>query len=303
MKTKGIGSKNFKRQWPLYAMIAIPVILVVIYSYGPMFGIVMSFQKFEPTLGFFKSEWVGLANFERLMQLPDIWNVIGNTFFIAIMKIILGTVAAILTAILLNEITHRAFKRSVQTIIYAPYFLSWVILGGIFREMLSRDGLVNSMLANFGIESIPFLSDPAIFPWVIILTDLWQMTGFNAIVYLAAITNVNPTLYEAAAIDGAGRLKQTFKITIPCISTYIVLMVILNMGSVLNAGMDQILMLYSPIVYSTGDVIDTWVYRAGLKDAQYSLASTVGLLRSVVSFVLVSLSYFIAKKKAGYNVF
>lgn len=284
-------------------MMAVPAILVLIYSYGPMFGIVMSFQRFEPAMGFFKSEWVGLENFERLFKLPDILGIVRNTFFIATMKIFMGMVAAIFVAIMLNELTQKTFKRSVQTIIYAPYFLSWVILGGIFREFLSRDGLLNMLLGYVGIEPISFLGEAAIFPWVIIITDLWQMTGFNAIVYLAAITNISPTLYEAAAMDGAGRFKQVMKITVPGIMPYIILMVILNMGYVLNAGMDQILMLYSPSVYSTGDVIDTWVYRAGLKDAQYSLAAGVGLLRSVVSFVLVSISYIIAKKKFDYNVF
>lgn len=299
---KGL-SASFKRQIPLYLMMLPLFLLVLIYSYGPMFGLVMAFQDFEPTLGFFGSEWVGLDNFERLMQIPDIWGVVRNTFFIATMKILMGMICAIIVAILLNELGNKVYKRTVQTIIYAPYFLSWVILGGIFREFLARDGLFNLILSQVGIPSVNYLGEAAAFPWVIIITDLWQNTGFNAIVYLAAITNINPTLYEAAAIDGAGRFNQVMKITIPGIMPYIILMLILNMGYVLNAGLDQILMLYSPSVYSTGDVIDTWVYRAGLKDNQYSLAAAVGLLRSLVSFVLVSASYLIAKKKFGYNVF
>ena len=275
---KKTSSPLLKRQIPLFVMMALPAALVLVYSYGPMFGLVMAFQDFEPALGFFGSEWVGLYNFE-------------------------GMIASILVAILLNELQSRIFKRTVQTIIYAPYFLSWVILGGIFRELLSSDGLVNQFLGIFGVSAVNFLGDAGIFPWVVIVTDLWQMTGFNAIVYLAAITNIDPTLYEAAAIDGAGRFKQVLKITVPGIMSYVVLMLILNLGYVLNAGLDQILMLYSPSVYSTGDVIDTWVYRAGLRDTQYSLASAVGLLRSLVSFVLVSASYIIAKKKFDYNVF
>jgi putative aldouronate transport system permease protein len=284
-------------------MIALPALVLLIYYYGPMFGLVMAFQKFEPTLGFFRSRFVGLDNFERLFRLPDIWNVVGNTLYIAVMKIAVETVAAILTAILLNELSNKLFKRAVQTIIYAPYFLSWVILGGIFRDMLARDGIVNNLLSVIGMEPYSFLGEAATFPWVLILTETWQLTGFNAIVYLAAIININPNLYEAAAMDGAGRLKQTWHITIPGMSSYIVLMLILNMGYILNAGLDQILMLYSPIVYSTGDVIDTWVYRAGLQNAQYSLASAVGLLRSIVSFILVAGSYFISYKKFDYRVF
>lgn len=303
MKEKKKSYLGFRRQFPLYLMMLPPSLILLIYAYGPMFGLVMAFQDFEPTLGFFRSEWVGMANFERIMKMPDIASIIRNTFFIATMKIVLGMLAAILVAILLNELQNKYFKRTVQTIIYAPYFLSWVILGGIFREFLSGSGLLNSFLGLFGIDPVPFLSDPAIFPWVLIISDMWQLTGFNAIVYLAAITNIDPTLYEAAAMDGAGKLRQAFSITIPGILPYIVLMCVLNLGSVLNAGQDQILMLYSSSVYSTGDVIDTWVYRAGLQEGQYSLATAVGLFRSLVSLVLVSASYIIAKKKFDYNVF
>lgn len=300
---KKLKPADRKMQCPLYLMIALPALLLLIYSYGPMFGLVMAFQKFEPAKGFLHSEWAGLENFRRILMLPDIWQVVWNTFFIATMKIVLGMIAAILTALLLNELNNQKFKKGVQTIIYAPYFFSWVVLGGIFREMLSREGLVNQFLGLFGVPATAWLGDAEAFPWIIILLDVWQMTGFNAIVYLAAISNTNPTLYEAASIDGAGRFQQVLKITLPSIMSYIILMLVLNMGYVLSAGLDQILMLYSPAVYSTGDVIDTWVYRAGIKDAQYSLAAAVGLFRSVVSFVLVSVSYIIAKKKFNYDIF
>lgn len=293
----------FKKQWPFYVMLLVPALLLLVYSYGPMFGVVMSFQKFEPTLGFFRSKWVGLENFRRLAQMPDIPGVVWNTLYIATMKIVLGTVTAIIAAILLNEITNKHFKRSIQTVIYAPYFLSWVILGGVFRELLAQDGLVNMVIKSMGGTPFQFMSNAGAFPWVLILTDLWQMTGFNAIIYLAAISGISPTLYEAAAIDGASRIQQILKITIPGMASYIILMTVLNLGSVLNAGFDQILMMYSPVVYATGDVIDTWVYRAGLQSTQYSLASTVGLLRSVVSFALVAGSQYIARKKFDYNVF
>jgi putative aldouronate transport system permease protein len=268
-----------------------------------MFGLVMVFQRFEPARGFFRSAWIGLDNFKRVFAQPDLWQVIFNSFYIAIMKITLGTLAAIVTAILLNELSGTFFKRAVQTIIYAPYFLSWVILGGVFRELLSLDGLVNLGLGFLGKEPVNFLGTPAIFPGVLLATDLWQMTGFNAIIYLAAIMGIDPTLYEAAAIDGAGRWKQITKILIPGIMSYIILMAVLNMGYILNAGFEQILMLYSPSVYVTGDVIDTWVYRAGLRNAQYSLAATVGLLRSLVSFVLITFSYWLARKKWNYSIF
>jgi putative aldouronate transport system permease protein len=284
-------------------MIVFPALLLLVYSYGPMFGLVMVFQRFEPVRGFLGSAWIGLGNFTRVFAMPDLWQITFNSLYIAVMKIILGTIAAILTAILLNEINGTLFKRIIQTIIYAPYFLSWVILGGVFRELLSRDGLVNIFLGLFGSEPVNFLGTPVVFPWVLISTELWQMTGFNAIIYLAAIIGIDPALYEAAAMDGAGRLRQITKIMIPGIMSYIILMAVLNMGYILNAGFEQILMLYSPSVYSTGDVIDTWVYRAGLVNAQYSLSSAVGLLRSLVGFVLITFSYWLAKKKWNYSIF
>lgn len=294
---------KLRRELPLYLMLLPPLAVLLVYSYGPMFGIVMAFQKFEPVMGFFNSRWVGLKNFERLLTLPDIRGVVWNTFFIASIKIIIETVAAIVVAILLNEVCSRWFKRTVQTIIYFPYFLSWVILGGILRDILARDGIVNLLLQWVGIEPVLFLGIPKIFPWVLVITETWQITGFGTIVFLAAITNISTTLYEAASIDGAGRLKQTWHVTLPGMSSTIAVMVILSLGYILNAGFDQILMLYSPLVYSTGDVIDTWVYRAGLRDAQYSLAASVGLLRSIVGFLLIASSYYIAYKKANYRVF
>jgi putative aldouronate transport system permease protein len=293
----------FQRELPLYLMLIPPVILLLVYSYGPMFGLVMAFQKFEPVAGFFQSKWVGLANFFRVFSFPDIKNVIWNTFYISILKIVVETLAAIVVAICLNEVIQKWFKRTVQTIIYFPYFLSWVILGGVLRDILARDGVVNLLLQAVGIKPILFLGVAKIFPWVLVFTETWQITGFGTIVFLAAISSISPTLYEAAAIDGAGRLKQTWHITLPGMKGTIILMITMSMGYILNAGFDQILMLYSPLVYSTGDVIDTWVYRAGLQQAQYSLGAAVGLMRSGVSFLLVVASYYIAYKAADYRVF
>ncbi len=295
-------STRLKREIPLFLMLAIPLGLLLVYSYGPMFGLVMAFQKFEPLMGFLGSKWVGLANFRRVFSFPDVWQVVGNTFTIAILKIVIETVAAILAALLLNEVVSQRFKRTVQTIIYFPYFLSWVILGGVLKDILARDGVVNAMLGVFGVEPILFLGNPDTFPWVLVLTETWQITGFGTIVFLAAITGISPTLYEAACIDGAGRLRQTWHITLPGMATTIVLMIVLSMGYILNAGFDQILMLYSPMVYQTGDVIDTWVYRMGLQQAQYALASAVGLMRSIVSFLLVTISYFIAYRTTDYRI-
>jgi putative aldouronate transport system permease protein len=292
-----------RRSLPLYLMILPPALLALIYCYGPMFGLVMAFQKFEPAMGFLKSQWVGWTNFQRILSMPDIKEVVWNTFYISIWKIVVETLAAILVAILLNEVRSRHYKRLVQTTIYFPYFLSWVILGGILRDVMARDGLMNVVLGYLGFKPMVLLANVKLFPWTLVWTETWQQTGFGTIVFLAAISNINPSLYEAAAMDGAGRLKQTWFITLPGMSPTIILMVVLSMGYILNAGFEQILMLYSPVVYSTGDVIDTWVYRAGLRGAQYSLGAAVGLFRSVVSFVMVSLSYWIAYKVADYRIF
>jgi putative aldouronate transport system permease protein len=292
-----------RREIPLYLMILSPLLLLLVYNYGPMLGIIMAFQKFDPAFGFFKSPWVGFYYFQRMLILPDVKRVVTNTLYIASLKIVFDTVAAILVAILLNEIRRPAFKKTVQTIIYYPYFLSWVILGGIMRDFLATDGLVNKALSLFNVAPIRFLSEAILFPWILVTTEVWQITGFGTILFLASIAGISPTLYEAAALDGAGRIKQTWHITLPGMRTTIVVMLLLSLGSILNAGFDQILNLYSTSVYSTGDVIDTWVYRAGLQQAQYSLATAVGLFRSVVSFILIALGYYFAYKKADYRVF
>lgn len=292
-----------KEQWPLHLMILPAVILVFIYSYVPMFGLIMAFQNFDPSLGFFKSDWVGLDNFRYLFTIDDLKEVVWNTVFISIMKIVFETLAAIILALLLNEVKNIFFKRTVQTVIYFPHFLSWIILGGIFREILAYSGLVNNFLANFNIKPIMFLGDNRVFPFVIIATYVWQQAGFSMIIYLAAIQGINPKLYEAAQMDGAGRWAQTIHITLPGIRSIVILMATLNLGRILNAGFGQVYALYSPVVYKSGDIIDTWVYRMGLLNAQYSISTSVDLLKSIVSFLLISISYYLAYKFSDYKIF
>jgi len=294
---------SFKREFPMHLMLLPGVIFTLIFAYGPMFGVIMAFQKYVPAMGFLKSVWVGLDNFRYVLSIPDIYLVIRNTLSIAIMKIVFGTLATIITALLLNEVVSKRFRRSVQTIIYMPSFLSWVILGGILRDILSIDGVVNNALNRFGIAPILFLGNNTLFPFVLVLSDMWQNVGMGTIIYLAAIANINPTLYEAAIVDGANRWKQALYITLPGMKPIIILLLTLSLGGILNAGFEQILVLYNPVVYSSGDVIDTWVYRAGLVDAQYSLASAVGLFKSVVSLVLISTSYYLAHKYGDYRIF
>ncbi len=269
-----------------------------------MFGIVMAFQKFAPAKGFLGSAWVGLENFRYVFAMPNMGRVIFNTVFIAVMKIVANLVVPIAFSLLLNEIANRGFKRAVQTIIYFPHFLSWVILGGVLIDVLSpSSGIVNQFLKLLGVKSVYFLGDERWFPFTVVMTDIWKNFGYNTIVYIAALTAIDPTLYEAAEVDGASRWQQTFSITIPGILPIVSLMAVLSLGNVLNAGFEQIFNLYSPSVYRTGDIIDTLVYRIGLVEAQFSVAAAIGLFKSGIAFVLVVISNRLAYRYAGYRVF
>lgn len=295
---------KFKNEWPLHLMLLPGVILVFIFAYMPMFGVAMAFQNYNPGLGVLKSPWVGLENFTYVFNLPGFYDVLRNTIVIALLKIIGMIVVPVTFAILLNEVKSRVFKGSVQTMIYLPHFLSWVILAGILRDVLSpSEGIVNGILVELGIESIYFLADNFWFPIVLVLSEIWKEFGFSSIIYFAALTSLDPTLYEAAYIDGANRWKQTLHVTIPGIMPIIILMTVLSIGNVLNAGFEQIFNLYSPRVYESGDIIDTLVYRIGMIDAQYSVATAIGLFKSFVSLILLATGYKLADKLAGYKIF
>lgn len=296
--------KKLSREWPLHLMVLPGFVLVIIFSYIPMLGIVIAFQKFVPVKGIFHSRFIGWDNFTFAMELPDLAQVLWNTVFIALMKIIVGLIVPITIALLLNEVTKTFIKRGVQTLIYLPHFLSWVILGGILVDILSPStGIVNGFLGILGIKSIFFLGNNNWFPYVVVITDSWKEFGFSTIVYLAALTSINPSLYEAALIDGANRWKQTRHITLPGMLPIIVLLTTLSLGNVLNAGFDQIFNLYSPVVYESGDILDTIIYRMGLVDFQYGLATAVGLFKSIVSFIFISVSYWCAYRFANYRIF
>ncbi len=308
---KKVSNKQKKDTLMFHLMLLIPVIILFIYNILPIpAGILMAFQNFQPGKGFLKSGFAGLENFRKLWILPDTMPALRNTLIIAIWKIIGNLVIPVGFALMLNEVVAKPFKRIVQTITYLPYFLSWVMMAGILIKFLSPGsaaippGFLNTVLMKLGIISEPvyFLGTNATFRGTMVVSDIWKNFGYNTIVYLAALTGIDPTLYEAAAVDGAGRWKQTLHITIPRIAPFIALMTILSIGNVLNAGFDQIFNLYSPAVYESGDIIDTLVYRLGLVNKQYSLSAAVGLLKSAVSCFLVLLGYKIADKYAGYKV-
>lgn len=289
-----------------HAMLLPGVILLFIFSIVPMFGALIAFQNFKIGLGIWRSPWVGFENFQYLFQLHDSRRILANTLFLSIMKIIANLCIPLLFAILLNELRRRTFKRWVQTIVYLPHFLSWVILSSVITDLLQIKGPVNELLQVFGIKPIMFMISNSWFPAIVITSDVWKDFGFNAVIYLAALAGVNPSLYEAAEMDGASRVKQIWHVTLPSLRPTIVLLATLSLGSILNAGnagFDQILNLYNPLVYESGDIIDTYVYRAGILDGQYGLATAVGLLKSVIGFILIMTSYKLASRFANYRIF
>lgn len=304
--SKKYKKKNqMKRELPLHIMLLPGILFTFVFCYIPMAGMVIAFQKFIPAKGLFGDQkWIGLDNFTYLFNMPGAMSALRNTIVIAAFKIILGLVVPITVAILLNEVRSARFRKTVQTAIYLPYFLSWVVLGGVMIDILSpSQGILNQVLNFFGIESIFFLGSNKWFQPTIILTDVWKGFGFGTVVYLAAITGIDLSLYEAATMDGANRFQKMWHVTLPGIRMIVVLMCVLSLGNVLNAGFDQVLNLYSPQVYETGDIIDTFIYRIGLIDAQFGPATAMGVFKSVVSCFFISVSYYIAYKFFDYQIF
>jgi putative aldouronate transport system permease protein len=293
------------KNWPFHVMILPSLLFLIVFAYVPMAGIVMAFQNYKPWLGFTGSEWVGWDNFRYLFEREDSIQVIWNTLLIASLKIVFNLAAPFTFAIFLNEIRKQVFKRFVQTLVYLPHFLSWVILGGILIDILSTEGgFVNRILESwFGIGPIFFLGDGSWFRFTVILSDVWKEFGFGTIVFLAALSNINPSLYEAAEVDGASRWKQTLHITMPSMIPIAVVVGTLALGNILNAGFDQIFNLYNPLVYQHGDIIDTFVYRTAILNGEMGFGTAIGLFKSVISFVLILGSYKLADKWANYRIF
>jgi len=308
LKQSVISSKKYskwkiKQNWVLYAFLIPSAIILLVFAYLPMYGTIMAFQDFRPGLGFFRSDWVGLYWFNFLYEMPGFGRIISNTLVIALWKIILGQAVPIAFALLLNEIKLLSFKKLVQTFVYLPHFLSWVIVGGLFLDILSSDGIVNRTIVRLGFEPIPFLVSNDWFQFTLISTEIWKGFGWGAIIYLAALTGINLELYESAHIEGANRWQRMWYITLPGIRSTIVLLAALSIGGILNAGFEQILIMYNPAVYQSGDVIDTFIFRQGLTQMQFSLSAAVGLFRSVIAFFLILLSNKLAEKYANYRIF
>lgn len=289
--------KLFRNNYEMYLLLLPGLAFLLLFKYTPMYGIVIAFQDFNIFDGIKGSAWVGFDQFQKLFHSEEFMQVFRNTLLISFYKIVLLFPVPIVLALFLNEVASMAFKRTVQTIVYLPHFLSWVIIAGLFVNILSPSGgLVNQLVAAFGGKPVSFLIDNDWFRSVLVFTAGWKEAGWNAIIFIAAIAGIDQDQYEAARVDGAGRIKQMIHITLPGIAPTIVLMFILRIGSLLEAGTEQILTMYNPVVYETGDVIGTYVYRVGLGKMDYSFSTAVGLFNSVVGFLLIMSGNLISKK-------
>ena len=292
--------KDIKRDKWLYIFL-IPIMLYFfIFKYVPMFGTIMAFQDFKFSTGFFESKWVGLEHFKRLFTGNNFLIILRNTLLLNAGSVIFGFPIPIILAIFLNEVKSKGFKKITQRIMYLPHFKSWVVLGGILIDMLSPStGVINTIIKFFGGNPIYFMGKKEWWPAMFIISGIWQGAGWGTIVYLAAITGIDPELYEAARIDGAGKLKQIWYITLPCLKSTIVVRLILRMGSMMDIGFEQVYVLMNPAVRDVAEVISTYVYRVGIEGAQYSYTTAIGLFQSVISCILVFTTNKIARKING----
>ena len=296
--------KRYYRHRYLFALLAAALVWTIIFKYVPMYGVIVAFQKYRFWDGIWGSEWVGLHHFTRMFDgTTDFGRIFRNTVLISLYRLFWGFPAPIILALLLNEVRQRHFKRTVQTISYLPHFLSWVVLGGVIKSILSPStGVVNSVIVGLGGAEINFLAEVDWFVTVLISSGVWQQVGWTSIIFLAAIAGVDPQLHESAIVDGAGKLRQAWSITIPSIIPVIIIMFILRVGDILEAGFDQIFMLYNPAVYEVADIIDTYVYRVGLVELQYSFAAAVGLFKNVIGLILVVIVNRAAKSFGEYGL-
>lgn len=301
-KDRGLLNEYIKYKY--FILMLVPVLLYyAVFQYGPMYGILIAFKEYYPLKGIWGSEWVGLKYFKELFDGLFFPQVLRNTLIISFYKLIFGFPAPILLCLLFNEVRLNKFKKAVQTITYLPHFFSWVVLSGIVIEMLSPSrGPMNILLQNLGLDPVYFVADPKWFRGILVCSSIWKEVGWSSIVYLAAITNIDPELYDVADLDGAGRLRKIWNITIPSIAPVIIIMFIFATGNIINDDFDQVFNLLNSKVMEVGDVLATYTYREGLQNMNYSYATAVGLFKNVVSFSLVMLANMIARKTSDYAI-
>ncbi|MEK5641559.1 protein lplB [Paenibacillus rhizosphaerae] len=298
MMTK-VTRKKIKQYRVLLLMMVPAVIYYIIFNYAPMYGVLLAFKDFKITQGILGSPWVGFKHFEMIFEDPYFYTVLRNTLIISVYKLLFGFPVPVLFALMLSEITSTKFKRVVQTVSYLPHFISWVVLGGIFFTIFSLDGPVNMIVHLFGGEKALFLADERYFRTILVVTSIFQGFGWGSIIYFAALSNIDPQLHEAAVMDGAGRFQRMFHISIPMLAPVIAIMLILSMSGILDAGFDQIFNMYNVKVYNVADIIDTYVYRKGLVEMDYSYATAVGLFKSVIALLLIVTVNTVVKRLGG----
>jgi putative aldouronate transport system permease protein len=288
--------KDFKRNKLIYLMLLPVIAYFAIFQYGPMYGLQIAFKHYSHAKGFLGSEWAGLAHFKEFFGSYYFGRVIKNTILLSLYSLLFFFPSGIILALLINEIAGSKLRRTVQTITYMPHFISLVVIVGMMFDFLSRDGVINIILTWFQIEPIPFLSIAQWFRTIYISSEIWQHVGWSSIIYLAAISNIDPTLYEASKMDGAGRWKQTLHVTLPGIMPTVIIMLILFIGRTMTVGTEKILLMYNPLTYETADVISTYVYRKGILEANFSFSTAVGLFNAVISFALLITANQVARK-------
>lgn len=299
---KGLASKknkyldNMRKHWMLYLMALPGVIYFIAFKYIPLAGSVIAFQDYQIFKGMLGSSWIGFDNFKYIFSYQDFYHVLRNTAVIASYKLIFGFPAPIILALLFNEVRHMLAKRLMQSLFYLPHFLSWVVVGGIVFEILSNKGVVNMVRGLWGMEPVLFMQGEKYFRPIVVISGIWKEVGWGTIIYLAAITGINPNLYEAAVMDGANKWKQIIHITLPTMFPTILTLFLLNIGNFLELGFDQIYNLLTPMTYAVGDIIETYVYRAGVLQGQYSVTTAIGLFQSVIGFVLLYIFNRLARK-------
>jgi len=288
--------KDMHRNWSLY-LLALPVILFyILFAYKPMYGALIAFKDYSPGKGFSGSPWVGFVNFTRFFNSPYFFRLIRNTFLISFYGLIFGFPAPIILALLLNEVRHSPYKRTIQTITYLPHFISMIVIAGMITDFSLSTGLFNDIIAFFGGKRFPLLQDPAFYRPIYISSDIWQSIGWGTIIYLSALSAIDPQLYEAAMIDGAGRFRQLFSVTLPSIAPTIVILLILRVGQLLSVGYEKTILLYNPATYETSDIISTYVYRVGLLEQNWSYSTAIGLFNSAINFALLLMANSVSRR-------
>lgn len=296
-KNKSKIIKDMVRDKYLYLLLLPGILYFLIFRYLPMYGIVIAFKDYNIFAGVNGSEWVGFEQFQRLFRAPTFTQVFSNTLIISLLKLFFGFPAPLILALLLNELANKRFKKFTQTVLYLPHFVSWVIMAGLITTFLNpTTGLVNDIIMSFGGEPINFLVEKRLFRPILVITDIYKEIGWGTIIYLAAFSGIDPELYEASMVDGSNKFQRIWYITLPSIRSVILILLILSLGNILNAGFDQIFLLYNPLVYDVADIIDTYVYRKGIVESSYSLGAAAGLFKSVIALILIMLSNFVVKK-------